>query len=86
MQKSFLCNRSDFGERETEKGTNPVRVVRKNNKKDKKKKSPQKGRFSIEKDTLKGVLYAPFECVLMSIPNEKERLFKAKVGQASTGI
>lgn len=40
--------------------------MRKNNKKDKKKKSPRKWRFSIEKDTLNGVLYAPFECVLLA--------------------
>ena len=42
--------------------------------------------FCIEKDTRDGVLYAPFACVLMSMPNKKERLFKTKVGQASTGI
>ena len=46
--------------------------MRKNNEKDKKKKSPRKGRFSIEKDTLKGVLYAPFECVLMVYPSGVE--------------
>ncbi len=42
--------------------------------------------FCIEKDTRDGVLYAPFACVFLSMPNEKERLFKTKVGQASTGI
>ena len=42
--------------------------------------------FYIEKDTRVGVLYAPFACVFVSMPNEKERLFKTKVGQASTGI
>ena len=42
--------------------------------------------FCIEKDTRGEVLYAPFECVLMSMTNKKERLFTAKAGQASTGI
>ena len=46
--------------------------MRKNNKKDKKKKSPRKERFSIEKDTLNGVLYVPFECVLMVYPGGVE--------------
>ena len=42
--------------------------------------------FCIEKDTRGGVLYAPFACVPMSMTNKKERLFKPKRGQASTGI
>ena len=41
--------------------------------------------FYIEKDTRVGVLYAPFACVLMSMTNKKERLFKPKRVQASTG-
>ena len=41
--------------------------------------------FYIEKDTRVGVLYAPFACVPLSMTNKKERLFKPKRVQASTG-
>ena len=34
--------------------------------------------FCIEKDARVGVLYAPFACVLLSMTNKKERLFKPK--------
>ncbi len=34
--------------------------------------------FYIEKDARVGVLYAPFACVLLSMTNKKERLFKPK--------
>ena len=34
--------------------------------------------FYIEKDVRVGVLYAPFACVLLSMTNKKERLFKPK--------
>ena len=42
--------------------------------------------FCIEKDTRVGVLYAPFACAKVSMTNKKERLFKPKKVQASTGI